>query len=259
MTSSALYEADYIRAWDAMINDLNVVPLRSLSQAAQDLYIIASPQSPMRDLLASIARQVTLSAPPAGVAPAQTAGGGNKPAGSRCGASCRLVRTPQPGQAAPLPPGHEVDDHFKPLRDFVGNGPGAPIDLVLKSFNEMQQQLAKIAAAPLGGERPRRPPATIPHSRCGPKRSASPQPLSRWLASIWRPGARLCAAATPSSRSCRPITARAARPLCALAVNGRYPFVPGSANDVRLTISRGCSRRAGCSTASSTPSSAPLS
>ena len=75
----ALYEADYIQAWDAMLADLNVVPLRSLSQAAQDLYILASPQSPMRDLLASIARQVTLSVPPAGMAPAagdKTAGGG---------------------------------------------------------------------------------------------------------------------------------------------------------------------------------------
>ena len=55
-----LYEADYIKAWEAMLNDLTVVPLRSLSQAAQDLYILASPQSPMKDLLVSIARQVTL-------------------------------------------------------------------------------------------------------------------------------------------------------------------------------------------------------
>ena len=44
----ALYEADYAKTWDAMLADLNVVPLRSLSQAAQDLYILASPQSPMR-------------------------------------------------------------------------------------------------------------------------------------------------------------------------------------------------------------------
>ncbi|MBV8576006.1 MAG: type VI secretion system membrane subunit TssM, partial [Acetobacteraceae bacterium] len=43
-----LYEADYIRVWDAMINDLDVVPLRTATQAAQDLYILASPQSPLR-------------------------------------------------------------------------------------------------------------------------------------------------------------------------------------------------------------------
>ena len=48
----ALYQADYVPAWDLMLADLNVVQLRSLSQAAQDLYILASPESPMRSLLA---------------------------------------------------------------------------------------------------------------------------------------------------------------------------------------------------------------
>ncbi len=58
-----LYEADYARAWDAMMTDLNAVPLRNVVQAAQDLFVFAAPQSPMRSLLASIARQLTLSVP----------------------------------------------------------------------------------------------------------------------------------------------------------------------------------------------------
>ena len=62
-----LYEADYAPTWDLMLADLNVVQLRSLSQAAQDLYILASPESPMRRLLGSISRQLTLSVPPGGV------------------------------------------------------------------------------------------------------------------------------------------------------------------------------------------------
>lgn len=174
-----LYEADYIQAWDAMLNDLNVVPLRSLSQAAQDLYILASPQSPMRDLLASIARQVTLSVLPAGMA-----AGANKPA---AGATqpvpnehlIALFNTVQPGQAAPLPPGHEVDEHYKPLRDLVGSGPGAPIDLVLKSLNEMQQQLAKMAAAPVGGAAPVPPAGDDPALALRAEAQRQPQPLSR--------------------------------------------------------------------------------
>ncbi len=47
----ALYEADYAKEWDAMLGDLNIVPLRSPQQAVEELYILASPQSPMRDLL----------------------------------------------------------------------------------------------------------------------------------------------------------------------------------------------------------------
>ena len=60
----ALYEADYARQWDAMLADLSLVPLRTPEQAEQDLYILGSPQSPIRDVLASIARQLTLSQPP---------------------------------------------------------------------------------------------------------------------------------------------------------------------------------------------------
>src|SRR5262249_858931 len=59
----AHYEADYASAWDLMLADVNVVQLRSLSQAAQDLYILAAPESPLRNLLVSISRQLTLSVP----------------------------------------------------------------------------------------------------------------------------------------------------------------------------------------------------
>ena len=54
-------ETDYAKHWDAMLADLNLVPLRTPEQAAQDLYILGSPQSPMRDLLVSATRQLNLS------------------------------------------------------------------------------------------------------------------------------------------------------------------------------------------------------
>ena len=60
----ALYEADYTREWDAMLADLEVARMLSIPRAAQDLYILSSPVSPMRALLASIARQLRLSALP---------------------------------------------------------------------------------------------------------------------------------------------------------------------------------------------------
>ena len=60
----ALYTADYAKQWDGLLADLDIVPMRNLQQAVQDLYILASPQSPMRDLLAGITRQLTLTQPP---------------------------------------------------------------------------------------------------------------------------------------------------------------------------------------------------
>jgi type VI secretion system protein ImpL len=228
----ALYEADYIQAWDAMLTDLNVVPLRSLSQAAQDLYILASPQSPMRDVLASVARQVTLSVPPAGVAPAAGDKAAAQPAVNERLSS--LFSPAAAGQAAPLPPGHEVDEHYKPLRDLVGSGPGGPIDLVLKSLNDLQQQLAKMAALPIGGAAPAPPAGDDPGLALRAEAQRQPLPLSRWLGSMSSSGTALRGGNAKQQMVVAYNGAGGPASLCGLAVNGRYPFVPGAASEVPM-------------------------
>ncbi|MBV9654290.1 MAG: type VI secretion system membrane subunit TssM [Acetobacteraceae bacterium] len=228
-----LYETDYIRAWDAMINDLDVVPLRSASQAAQDLYIIASPQSPLRDLLASIARQVTLSAPPADANAGASATGANKPASGEADRFAALFGTQQPGQAAPSKPGHAVDEHFRALRDFVGNGPGAPLDLLLKSLNDLQQEMAKIAASPLGASTPP-PGGNDPALALRAEAQRQPPPLSRWLADMAAGGTALRGGNARQQVVLAYNGAGGPASFCAPVVGGRYPFVPGSATDVPL-------------------------
>ena len=99
-----LYEADYAPTWDLMLADLNVVQLRSLSQAAQDLYILASPESPMRGLLASISRQLTLSVPPGGVPKAaEPDPSGEQHAASASGAARRITGHGPGGPATARP------------------------------------------------------------------------------------------------------------------------------------------------------------
>src|SRR5436189_28334 len=61
---------------------------------------------------------------------------------------------PAANGTAPAPPGKAIDDRYKPLREFVGSGPGAPLDGALKLMNDMQQQLAKLSAAPPGSPPP---------------------------------------------------------------------------------------------------------
>ena len=80
----ALFAADYIKAWDDLLQDLEVAPLRSVPQAAQDLFILGAPQSPMKDLLTAMARQLTLTEPAQGQCP-----GGD---GSRRGDGVRAGR-----------------------------------------------------------------------------------------------------------------------------------------------------------------------
>jgi type VI secretion system protein ImpL len=163
-----LYQIDYVRSWDGMVSDLSVAPLKSVSRAAQDLYVLASPQSPMRALLTSIARQVTLAA---------SVKGGQQPGTDRQGA------------------GAEIDERYRSLRDLVGTGPGAPIDQVLRSLNDMQQQFAKAAAsstdiAILAGQ-------VDPSLALRAEALRQPEPLGRWLTTLATSGAALRSGTKP--------------------------------------------------------------
>ena len=56
--------AVFIGILSGLTGAVDVEPLRNLPQAVQDLYILASPQSPMRDLLAAWAAPWTAPPPP---------------------------------------------------------------------------------------------------------------------------------------------------------------------------------------------------
>ena len=216
----ALYTAEYAKQWDGLLADLDIVPMRNLPQAVQDLYILASPQSPMRDLLAGITRQLTLTQPPPsppglagaaqGAAQAATAAAtGRGTAADRLKGILGAANGPPPEL-----PGKAIEDRYAALIGFVGKGPGAPIDNALKLLNDLQMQLAKLAAAPAGGPRPHWGPATIPRSCCRPRQAAI---RSRWRAGCRRlPSAAIsCAAAARSIRQKGNTANRADRRRCA--------------------------------------------
>ncbi len=232
----ALYEADYAKAWDFMLQDLDLVPLRSLTQAAQDLYILASPQSPMKDLLTSMARQLTLSKPPPAIA-----GGGavaDLAASAQAAASGAVVQAssrlstllgggPAGGPQA-LPPGHEIDERYQQLRDLVAGNGAAPIDQVLKSLNDLQQQLAKLAAAPIGATAPPATGGNDPALALRAEAQRQPQPVARWLLAMAGSGTVLRGGGARQQVAAAYNGAGGPAALCPVAVNGRFPFVPGS-------------------------------
>jgi type VI secretion system protein ImpL len=248
-----LYAEDYAKHWTALMADLDVVPMRSLAQASQDLYLLASPQSPMRDLLAGIARQLQLSVPPppppgqaaataaAGAAAGAAAQAAQAAVGSAEARLKGLLGAPAGGAPAE-PPGKAVDDQFKPLIDFVGKGPGAPIDAVLKLLNDLQQQLGKLAAAPVGGA----PPVATgedPAQLLVAEASRDPQPVARWLQAIAASGTALrgggarqqvAAAFNGGGGGAGGGGGVSPAQLCRQAVEGRYPFSPGATAETPL-------------------------
>jgi type VI secretion system protein ImpL len=234
-----LYLDDYAKAWDSLLQDLEIVPLRSLPQAAQDLYVLASPQSPLKDLLTAIARQVTLSEPPkpsaaeaAVEAAAKKAAAAAAPSATRGTAALSSILGGQPGAVPVQPPGHEIDERYKQLRDLVAAAGGAPIDQVLKLLNDLQQQLAKMNAAGAGASVA--PVGTDPSLALRAESQRQPQPLGRWLAAMSESSTALRGGGARQQVIAAYNGSGGPAALCPLAVNGRFPFVPGSSLETPL-------------------------
>ena len=51
---TGIYEQDYITAWDAILNDLELVPFSSVQQTVDGLAILSGPTSPLRSLLQTV-------------------------------------------------------------------------------------------------------------------------------------------------------------------------------------------------------------
>ena len=220
-----------------MLADLNVVQLRSLSQAAQDLYILASPQSPMRDLLASAARQLTLSVPPerspGTPAPDPTASGeGQQPSAwpALFGSAAQAGQVPAPA------PGHEIDEHYRAAAGSGRHRPGRAD----RSGAQAAERGATAARQDGGGSARCGAIAAAPATGIDPalalraEAQRQPQPLCALAPEHGQGDAALRSGSAKQQIVSAYNAAGGPAALCALAVNGRYPFVPASASDTPL-------------------------
>jgi len=228
----SLYETDYAKQWDALLADLAIVPLRNPQQAAQDLYILGSPQSPIRNLLTAVARQLNLTQPPPAPAPAATDKAAAPTTPAAVGQLKGLLSAPADAPA-PEVPGKEIDDRYQALRAYVGTGAGAPLDLALKAIDSLRQQLSQLAmASPTAAPAPAT--GDDPIAQLHAEAKAAPDPVARWLdamaasATVLRTGSTVDQVKKAYNANGGPAS------LCRQAVAGRYPFTPGSSNEIPL-------------------------
>ena len=230
-----------------MLADLNFAQMRSLPRAAQDLYIMESPESPMRALLVALARQLRLSVPPAGVAAVApvpkrgaptpgTANAGTSPVTDTAAEQLQAVLGKPQQQPDPTPsaPGHEIDERYRALLSLVGTGPGAPLDQVMKSLIDIQQLIAKLAAAPVGSAPPVLSASSNPAVALQTEATQLPQPVSRWLTSIATSGIALLGG-NPRGQVAAVFNAPGGpAAACPAAVKSRYPFTRDATGEIPL-------------------------
>jgi type VI secretion system protein ImpL len=131
-----------------------------------------------------------------------------------------------------MPLGHEIDERYRQLRELVSTTGGAPIDQVLKLLNDLQQQLAKLAAIGTGTA-----PAAVgndPSLALRAEAQRQPAPLDRWLGNMAESSTALRGGGARQQVAAAYNGAGGPAALCPLAVNGRFPFVPGSSLETPL-------------------------
>ena len=131
-----LYERDYIRAWDQVVNDLQLPAINNLEQMKAVLASITSKEgSPLRDLLKTIDENTYLVKPDDAAGAPSLLGKVGEAAQSRLG---KLLGSNAP-PAGPKP-GSQVTEHFAPIHKLVSGPPGqAPLDAVLDKIAVVAQ------------------------------------------------------------------------------------------------------------------------
>src|SRR5262249_10931920 len=128
------------------------------------------------------------------------------------------------------PPGHEIDDRYKDLRELAAPGGGAPIDQVLKLIDDLRQELAKMKNAGTAAL------ATTdgPGRALNAEALRQPQPLRRWLSAMAEQSTALRSGGTRQQVAAAYNGVNGPRKLCVDAVIGKFPFTPGSSSETPL-------------------------
>lgn len=141
-----LYEADYIRQWDALLADLSLRKATSTQEAADLWGLLAAPTSPLKRLLVLLEDHTNLLEPAGEQGLADQA---RQAAAGKLDALGKIFGDEE--SAAAEPPGATITEHFAAMHRLVAGSP-APIDLTLEKFANVQRALAQINA--LGGTPP---------------------------------------------------------------------------------------------------------
>ncbi|MDO7958850.1 type VI secretion system membrane subunit TssM [Xanthomonas euvesicatoria] len=207
----ALYQRDYIAAWDSLLADLVLRPVAQTGQASAVAAKLGGPASPLKALLVLLREHThALGRTPPAKGGAGAAAGGESTAAA------------EPDVAA-----EPIERHFEPLNRLLDGGPGtSALDETLVALTQMSRTLLGAAA---GVAADQNDPALLIAAQ---QAEQLPPPLGNWMATLSGRGRALTA--STAGEALRNAQRQAAGRECALLVSGRFPFVPGSRNDIPL-------------------------
>jgi type VI secretion system protein ImpL len=228
-----LYLRDYATTWEQFVADIGVTQGTSLAQTIQTTRILSEADSPLVRLLRGIVREVSLTEVEGKPAGGTLLDKANETVQGTKQQLETLLGRPQAAQpAAPRVARIEavVDDRFENLRRFVRPGPGgapAQLEKTTALVGEIYQLMSSTETAVKSGAAP--PKSDIP-DRVKADAARLPDPIRSMVRDLAAAGAGQALGATRSNIGQDLVTSITST--CNAAINGRYPFTPGSQVDV---------------------------
>jgi type VI secretion system protein ImpL len=226
-----LYERDYNRAWDELLNDLEIVSFSTVQQYSDELTILVSPVSPLRGLLKTVYDNTTMV-----TASADTAGGGLSSVGTRITEGAKDIfysAQKRVSGTSGLAPGTVITQHFEPLHRYVAGAP-APIDATFEQIRKIRDQLVTLGPQ-VGGTNPLKAladPALLDLRRALRQDAVNlPPPVNTLVGQIAQNV--VGSVGTDAARELEKFYQEEVVAECRARVEGRYPF--GSAGDIPLS------------------------
>ena len=233
----ALYQLDYIKTWDELLNDLQLQPIGSIQDASATAAKLSGPSSPLKSLLALVRDNThdLLRAPPA--TDADKAEGALKKVAEKRAEQTAVMRAlanagvkagSGEGQAAAAKPGDAISAHFDTIDKLTEGGPGStPIDHTLSVLDQLSKTLLTMNDFSDAAGQPN-PQLLMAQQEA----SQLPPPVSGWVAALT--GKSQALVATGTSGALGDAFQQTAGKDCADFTRGRYPFSPNSATDIPL-------------------------
>jgi len=234
-----LYFADYIRQWDTLLTDLDLVSFGNLRQAVDAVGVLSGKDSPLRRLLTAVAQETTFEQP-AAEKPKAESGAGDTLTAVKDKLTQLFQSAAAPAEGAGAAPGrHPVDAHFAELHALVRDSGGGtmPLDGVLAGLEEVNVHLSSISGAlDRGGtaleaaSQQAGVGGAVGKLKLQAKRQ--PAPLNAWLEDVATASASLTIG--DARGYVNSVWTSQVLPFCQRALANRYPLAVGSRQDVTL-------------------------
>ena len=237
-----LYYNDYVARYDQLLADIDIIPMESLSHAAEVTNVLSGPSSPIVNILDAVSAETKLTQ----LREAEIATGNVVDSATDFIKSEALSKLDSQGQAlvevlgSAVPataeqekPGQFVEDRFANLHAVVDGVDGAPsqLDQVVDTMTEVYRELNRLslgrnagsAVAAQGGG------ATV---RLQEETRRLPGPLQRWASQIAAGSSGIAVGGARAALNAK--WQAQVHPFCKRAIDGRYPFNRRAAADVAL-------------------------